>query len=641
MRYVTPSATFIEDAYRRAVSGTLAGLGDEADARPEPGAEVEFGGKTVRFEILSHEEDEGYWNGQIDITNAAGRELFSQNYFYCVIRNDQPRWVRADVGSSAATLYLNGRPLQDGDSAHLAPGLYPAMVHAPILWMNSWGRHLIRPRLTEITAEEARRIATQKETRYEKRLTRWQYDLKQWERTDGQDVDYRKLARAGWLMNYLHYRGAMGTGGFQAELTHYSNIAGREAAKYAPVYERVFACEVSPYADVSHFLPRKMFAHVYPDDGEPWAQEINGKPSIDPGMFASLFPLVPERWKHAVLWGWHRHVSGSAETAPEELLDSATLRTFLNYPLGSKPEHPDHSMPLTWEAPTLGYYAFRNAWSGADDFVAQFFLKAHPINGWSSGNGGTFRLSGLGHVWARGPTDRNRSRFEENVVMLPENPQLYTSGLGKLMHATMYDDGSGVVSIDMGDIYAKKKEDVKAYSPYVGVRSPEAFIDSGVNGMRSIGVDYSGKSGAPCLFVVVDKIDGGGKKIWTWQLATSTEEGTGDLPYTSVDDNSFRIEKPDGATLQGRFVAPSDVSLFAEQREKTMVGRAGSPAGKTLERPISGVFAEGGDIYFAVITVQRGEPPKVEVDGKGLDAAVHVGEQTVRFDGEKIRFGDR
>ena len=32
MRYVTPSATFIEDAYRRAVSGTLAGLGGDRDA---------------------------------------------------------------------------------------------------------------------------------------------------------------------------------------------------------------------------------------------------------------------------------------------------------------------------------------------------------------------------------------------------------------------------------------------------------------------------------------------------------------------------------------------------------------------------------------------------------------------------------
>jgi site-specific recombinase XerD len=32
MRYVTPSATFIEDAYRRAVSGTLTELGGAGGA---------------------------------------------------------------------------------------------------------------------------------------------------------------------------------------------------------------------------------------------------------------------------------------------------------------------------------------------------------------------------------------------------------------------------------------------------------------------------------------------------------------------------------------------------------------------------------------------------------------------------------
>src|SRR5437763_6664510 len=32
MRYVSPSATFIEDAHRRAVSGTLGCLGGQADA---------------------------------------------------------------------------------------------------------------------------------------------------------------------------------------------------------------------------------------------------------------------------------------------------------------------------------------------------------------------------------------------------------------------------------------------------------------------------------------------------------------------------------------------------------------------------------------------------------------------------------
>jgi site-specific recombinase XerD len=33
MRYVSPSATFVEDAYRRAVSGTLGKLAEDDDGR--------------------------------------------------------------------------------------------------------------------------------------------------------------------------------------------------------------------------------------------------------------------------------------------------------------------------------------------------------------------------------------------------------------------------------------------------------------------------------------------------------------------------------------------------------------------------------------------------------------------------------
>jgi hypothetical protein len=42
-----------------------------------------------------------------------------------------------------------------------------------------------------------------------------------------------------------------------------------------------------------------------------------------------------------------------------------------------------------------------------------------------------------------GPTDRNRVMWEEIVVMLPQNTDLFTSGLGKLILADFQNDGSG------------------------------------------------------------------------------------------------------------------------------------------------------------------------------------------------------
>jgi hypothetical protein len=161
--------------------------------------------------------------------------------------------------------------------------------------------------------------------------------------------------------------------------------------------------------------------------------------------------------------------------------------------------------------------------------------------------------------------------------------------------------------------------------------------------MRSVGVDYSGKCGASCLLVVVDRITGGKGKIWTWQVDKADKKRRkGDptnLELTTVDNNTFSIRHTDGATLRGTFVAPEKVRVTSGVRETTMIGGAGSSGGKRLARPIMGVFAEGGDEYFCVVTVGRTDPPRVSVRGRGLDAKVTVGKQTVRFDGDKIVFG--
>jgi hypothetical protein len=47
----------------------------------------------------------------------------------------------------------------------------------------------------------------------------------------------------------------------------------------------------------------------------------------------------------------------------------------------------------------------------------------------------------------------------------------------------------------------------------------------------------------------------------------------------------------------------------------------------------------GGDQFFMVATLQRGQPPALQVQGEGLKAVVKVGKQTVRFDGRKIVLG--
>ncbi|MGC9453482.1 MAG: hypothetical protein ACP5HU_01330 [Phycisphaerae bacterium] len=618
----------------------LADIGGMDDARPEVGTEVTYGEETHTFRPVSHEKDKGYWEmgGELhlDVTHAAERQMWCRNFFFTVIRNDRPRWVTVPTSLGAAAMYINGVRVGDGDTVYLADeGLYPVMLDVPLEWMNAWGRHFMRPRLVEVDEQRARRLVELRKSEYQEDLADWRFNYERWEQSGGQDQDLVQLFEAGRQMMYRYYRDAMGTRGWQGELTHYGNIAASAATKYAPAYRTMFCRDVSPYDDATHFLPAAMMSFIYPQDGEPWAQQTNTRPQLDADFFAPLFPIVPERYKPAVLWAWKRHVAGDATAEAERLAGHSPLYAFLNYPVDMDSQPPAEVMPLTWDAPDFGHYVFRDGWEGGDDFVAQVWLKAAPIHGWNSGNAGTFRLAGLGHRWAVGPTDRNRARFEENVVQLPENPEIIGNACGRATHVEMHEDGSGVVSIDLNDVYATSAEDgPRRYSSYGRMRYSEAFADSGITGMRSIGVDYSGASGAPCLMVIVDKIDGGGQKLWTWQLPAE------DVARTTVDGNTFTVRKPDGATLRGTFVGSEDVRVFAEVRRETMTGKAGSQAGKELARPVPGVFATGADNFFAVITVQRGDPPEVGVSGEGLDTTVTVGGREVRFDGEKVVFTD-
>jgi hypothetical protein len=469
----------------------------------------------------------------------------------------------------------------------------------------------------------------------------WKYDLSEWERSGGKDVAFAKLFLRSSRMMRLFCQEGVGTGGFQAEIGHYSVIATEPPARYATAFRKVFGHDLSPHPDISHYVPRKMFGHVYREEGEAMAQDIGGSPEVKPRTFAALYPIVPETWKPAVLWGWRRHAGVREGGAASEVLGDDPLEVayaFLHYPLDVEPRAPEGILPLAWEAPTFGYYGFRNGWKGKDDFLAQVYLKARRVGGWNGPNAGTFRLMGLGHVWAHGPTDRNRSRWEESIVMLPEDT-INGSACARLTHYEAAKGGSGVVSFDLGDVYAGRKGRERLYEYYGGARRDSAFVDTGIRGMRSIAVDYSGLSGAPCLMVLADRIEGGGPKVWVWQLGKATKKGKGgpanDVPNTTVEGNTFTIRKGD-ATLHGTFVAPSGVRLKAEVRRTTMIGGGGSTAGKVLERPIAGVFAEGGNEFLVVVTVQRGEAPPVKIQG---DGTVAVGRRTVRFDGKKIVLG--
>jgi len=436
------------------------------------------------------------------------------------------------------------------------------------------------------------------------------------------DPGMHRLLRVSRFYMYQLFRESVGTGGFQAEVGGYSVDTTDGPNRYAPAYRRVFGYDLSPYNDIAYYVPRKVFAA---------GQDINGTGHIGNDYFAALFPMIPPQWQPEMLTAWRQHQKVTNDASLVNVLDNDPVHAFVNYPLDMKPAPLGTSMPLVWEAPDFGYYAFRNSWKD-DAFITQVFLKARPVNGWNGQNAGTFRIKGLGQIWASGSTNRQRTRIEESVVWLPED-DVNEGGSSQVTFLKTEPDGSGVVSIDMNEVY---EVDRKFYwSRYGRVRfeNPNTPGTSGISGMRSIGVDYSGLSGMPLLFVVVDKLSGGNKKVWLWQTPAPPEE------CVKTIDNGFEI-RSEGATLRGVFATPRPPVIDARTKTKEYIKAAGSGAGKTkFNVTIPSVQVEGGDNFFFVATVGKGEHPPLTVSGEGLNATVTVGKRVIRFDGNKIVFG--
>jgi hypothetical protein len=237
---------------------------------------------------------------------------------------------------------------------------------------------------------------------------------------------------------------------------------------------------------------------------------------------------------------------------------------------------------------------------------------------------------------------------------------------------------------DTNDVYAAPTGRAQ-YEKIGNLRLAGGFANSGVRGLRAIGVDYSGKSGAPCLLAVADKIEGGKSSAWWWPFTSQTfsvgglkeaaeyKQNDDKLGYPELlkkfeaearrnveafkgkdaewakyaaeraevlkslktEGNAFTFSKG-AATLKGTVVAPATPRIQADDLQQLLLG-AKCSLGVIV---CSGLAVRGGESYFVVATLQEGEAPKVETTGKGLDAKVRVGGQTVRFDGQKVVFGE-
>ena len=236
-------------------------------------------------------------------------------------------------------------------------------------------------------------------------------------------------------------------------------------------------------------------------------------------------------------------------------------------------------------------------------------------------------------------------------------PAAVVLGLG--LNAPDIRTGNGVLSIDLDQAYQvirdvevmrieKRNRGGGLTTKLERKRWQGKRLDVGNRASRCFASDFSGRSGAPALFVFVDRVSAKRGKTWVMHVPGLAEKrrGRARIPATtkaSVDGSSFTLRQGD-ATLKATFVAPADLRLECVQGKLVRAWGRWSKycRGYRLYRR-NGIEASGDNgragEFFVIMTFQKGKPPEVKVHGEGLGAHVTVGAQTVSFDGKKIILG--
>jgi hypothetical protein len=143
----------------------LSDLGGRENARPQSGQTVKNAGQTLTFVDLAEEhfwKDERFTGGyrSIDITGACSGRGESTTFFYTLIENDEPRWVRLHLLTPAgeswnppeklrAAAWLASQPVTEGDFVRLQKGKYPLMIQVQIGEYDGSGKIWFAPRLED------------------------------------------------------------------------------------------------------------------------------------------------------------------------------------------------------------------------------------------------------------------------------------------------------------------------------------------------------------------------------------------------------------------------------------------------------------------------------------------------------------
>jgi hypothetical protein len=151
--------------------------------------------------------------------------------------------------------------------------------------------------------------------------------------------------------------------------------------------------------------------------------------------------------------------------------------------------------------------------------------------------------------------------------------------------------------------------------------------------LRACAVDYSGSSGAPLLFAVVDQVAGPKSRTAVWQMVVERDRAV------EVAGNLVTLKGAGGFSLCATVVAPASPKIEKSDEEHSFEANYLDIHRKALF-PRTVVKVSGGDSFFVIMTVSK-TPVPVNTASRTLKDPVAIGGQELRFDGEKLLFGVR
>ena len=582
----------------------LESLGGPEKARPAEGTVVRYKGTTLEFRPMDLNaiaaRKRKTPENTLYVAGLVGDTYNSVAYYYTVVQNDQPRFVRArhEATRASMTMWIAGRQVGRSDFIKLGAGRFPIMIRVALGEKTGpWDYSTIRPRFTELPEDQWK-------AEHQEAMDSWRSSYGGGREGPGRKLEgtpYKVTETEQAVRKYL----ALGVGdrGWGEEGDGPLGHAFADGVfPFMQSYRSVMGEDISPGSGAEWVLPlwtMRMVTHkgkpCQPTFGPSESQEI---------PCARVFPMglsaVPREYLPGVLWAFNHTWGAEGDKSYAVTWPLEAVYLFLNYPLDVAPRNPAEVLPRAIQDRQKGYCVFRNRWQDEDDFVAAVLLNSQNLAR-SGTEAGAFRIWGLGERWA--VQRRPGLRTSQNVVQGPTEEGWFEA---QRAHFQAFPDGSGSVSMATRETYLA----VIAYH-----KRP---IGPPIAATRCFAADYSGASGAPGLFVVVDKRPAG---KGTWVMSTSPGY------KITTSDRGFTITAPSGATMVGTFISPAAVQVSV------------SPVDAAVQAVPSGE----GD-FFVVMTVQKGPPPEVKVEGQGLAAKVTVRPsspqavegQTISFDGEKI-----